>query len=528
MTTKGVQTNSQVRPKKIQNNGKTSSPGARIWNKLHPGLMTEEEVMTEKPCVDFRGKRSYKLNDKIQLTIVAYDHYGNPKTEGGDLFLATIETESKNASAPGVVTDLLDGKYRVEMDALWTGKAVIRVTMAYTKQNIVFYLRSLIQHLPWEYTVATYVNKHNVTENSFCHPNHSMLYYDDICRKENDVRSSVCNDEGLTPERRQICNFTLDNSGSPFYCLTPLKAELGCKDWRLISRGNHSVVSKRTKCQLMSINRGLNQAIGTKIEVDISPESDRYNSSMVELPSIPCSKYNRTALWLRREPTGFFYNASWHLRHCKAQRDLINCMRNKNFYLIGDSTTRQWYASILQRYQCVQITEKWTNEKWYNRSTCLNKKYNFTVTFGIHNLPASVPPLAEKEVFLNSIGGYMDDVTDDENAVIVFHMFAHLNVYNPDVFRHQMKLIRTSVEKLLKRNKKVKIMFKAPHVYAKQGALIGYHFERIAYDIFYDLFDKIIYLNNRDSSIVTKPDNVHPDKNIVFAMRDQALAYACD
>ncbi|KAL4216736.1 Neurexophilin [Mactra antiquata] len=521
---------------------KTTSPGAKIWNEMYPGFMTEEDALRYKPCEDFDASTSpnktklfltgqngtYKLKDRIQLTIVAYDHYGNPKTEGGDLFLATIKTEPKNASAPGVVTDLHNGSYEVEFDAVWTGKAIIRVILAYTKQLIAATMRFRIKHVPAEYMVAGY-DKNNISDTGYCHWNNSMLIYEEICKGDHPVRPYVCKDVGLTPERREICNFTSINSGTPWYCLKPLKKELGCEDWKYISRHNDFDLPGASKCELKAYKR-IHLELSTNIEVNIEPQFDGDSRATVKLPSNPCSLFNKTALWHRRKPTGFYYNGIWHLRHCKGVKvdKIADCMKNKNYYFIGDSTLRQWYYNLVIKYDCEQITEKWTVPKWYKKSKCRNVNKNFTVTFSMHNIPLFIPTNTKKSIVTKSISSYIDDIADDENAVLVFHMFGHLTPYHPDFYKLEMKIIRNSVEKLFRRNKIAKIMIKAPHMYPEESVITSYQYDRISYEVFYELFDRVYYLNNIDSSLAEMPREIHPESVVVDAMVDQTLLYSCD
>ncbi|KAL4240566.1 Neurexophilin [Mactra antiquata] len=505
---------------KSEEKAKSKSPGASIWKEKFTGYMTEEESLIYKQCENVNeltspnttkliirdNNRNYKLNDRIQLTITAHDHYGKPKTEGGDMFLATIKSEFEKASAPGVVTDLHNGSYNVEFDALWTGKA----------------------HVPAAYMIAGY-NKGNISDIGYCHVNRSMLIYNDICKGDNPVGPHVCKDVGLTPERVEICNFTSINSGIPWYCLKPLNKGLGCEDWKYISRHNDTQLPGMTKCEQAAYFK-IFLELSTNIDVNIEPQFDGDDRKIVDLPSNPCSKYNTTALWLRREPTGFYYNGIWHLRHCKGVRvdNIYSCMKNKNFYIIGDSTMRQWYFNLMFRYGCNQTTEEWTEPKWYKKSVCRNEEHNYTLTFSAHNLPVSVPHTLERLIFSTSVSRYIDRIADDENAILVFHLFGHMIPYHPEFYKLQLTTIRNSAEKLFSRNKRARIMIKSPHIFPEEKVIMAYQYDRISYEVFYDLFDRVYYLNNMDSSTAEMPTNIHPDPIIVDAMLDQVLVYSCD
>jgi hypothetical protein len=83
---------------------------------------------------DQRG--TYHLGDTIIMQAILYDAYGQAKTTGGDNIRGRMSSPDLKAYAPGTVKDHNNGTYSIIFEALWSGKAYITVTIAYTREAI--------------------------------------------------------------------------------------------------------------------------------------------------------------------------------------------------------------------------------------------------------------------------------------------------------------------------------------------------------------------------------------------------------
>ena len=210
------------------------------------------------------------------------------------------------------------------------------------------------------------------------------------------------------------------------------------------------------------------------------------------------------------------------------------CTRNKKIYLLGDSTTRHWFQHFfMKRFDCVIITENWHKEKWHKPATCYSKKTNMTVGWFPHSQPFSV--MGDENSYTTfSIARRLDNIGSREQALVVIGMFLHVVPYHHNVYKMKMTIIRASVEALLARNPTIQILIKGPHSYVDtpSGNLrlndwFGYVFTNILYDVFKGLHDRVIFLNNMDTTDAMRTRWNHPPPTMVETMGEQMLAYVC-
>lgn len=201
--------------------------------------------------------------------------------------------------------------------------------------------------------------------------------------------------------------------------------------------------------------------------------------------------------------------------------------------MIGDSTIRQWYTHLQKRIACKQTTEGWTNEKWHKASECILKNAGFKMGWYPHSQPFCVVTWEEARYTQISIARRIDDIPNNEYAIVVFQIYMHHLVFHHSVAQGRYAIIRKSVENFLNRNKNSVVLIKGPHTfYDPQISLIlndCYEglYTKMIYDAFKGLHDRVYLLNNKDATIAAHTRPNHPPQNIVSAMVDQMLNFAC-
>jgi hypothetical protein len=204
-------------------------------------------------------------------------------------------------------------------------------------------------------------------------------------------------------------------------------------------------------------------------------------------------------------------------------------------YMIGDSTIRAWYASVIKRFECIPTTEKWEKEKWHKMAECYNKKINFKAGWYPHAQPFYTGSAwGDNRYTLYSTSRHLDNVPPNERAVIVIHLYMHFVAFHHSVFKQRMEIIRRSIEKLFSRNKQAIVMIKGPHTFTNtpDGSVrlsdyFGFVYNKIMYEVFDGLFDRIVLLNNKDTTIARHEKWNHPPDDIVNYMIDQMLSFTC-
>ncbi|XP_045192086.2 NXPE family member 1-like [Mercenaria mercenaria] len=520
--------------KESVNKHKGSSSDDFIINNLLNEVISEEEALKYKPCTDPNlaanrtlstltilgsQNKAYDIGDKIYVQATLYDSYGRQKTTGGDHLRARISNAALNAFAPGVVYDLRNGSYTIVFEALWSGKSYISATIAYTREAITAQYRLTSAQFALRLILAKYKSQ-QYHEDAVCHPDDKHLL--------------------VKTKYKDVCNFTSLNSGMPWYCGKPLNPKLQCNDWTLVKHLLPKWPKSISICEKEILASRSHQVLKKTISVVVK-EHAQYNGSKITnyyQPSISCSRYNTTKLWYEKYSTGFFINGRWNLRHCKGfhRANFQKCLRNKRLYLIGDSTTRQWYEDMLKRYNCTQYTEQWRYAKWKKPSGCKVASNNFTVILTTHCQPFYVGTFwIDPKYTLISIPKRLELIETNEEAIVLIHIFAHMVPFHQKYYRDKMKRIRAGVEKLLKRNSNVKIFIKMPHTYTSvhvdNGAINdfpGYIFSRIIVETFNGLYDKVVVLDNKDATISVASQSLHPHTFVVASMVDQMFSYICE
>ncbi|KAL4218892.1 Neurexophilin [Mactra antiquata] len=509
-----------------------SLPECRVDEEIDPrettfyNIISEDEALSHLPCIDERtaaspakskiqpqgDRTTYNLGEVIRITITVYNDYGLRKSTGGDQLRATLHNLKFSAHAPGIVTDNNDGTYTAELKAFWTGPSVVNVSISYTRELITALYRVRNQLLATRNIVGQFTSR-TYTETRMCHPSHKRMV-------------EVFN-------RSEICNMTYINSGMPFYCLKPTNQHLLCQDWTHVKTNQPYPELPYSDCEEKLLKRAPDYLHQTLI-VQVVDRPDLPPCTIT--PIVRCSRYNRKRLWTTRQPTGYFAEGKWNSALCRGKDmyQLLSCMKDRRLYLIGDSTLRHWYRYILLAMKCTPTTELWTTEKWHKEAECEIKDINFRAGWYPHSQPFFVGiEFDDVKYTLYSVSRRLDDIPSDEDAVVIVQLYMHTLSFHHSVFEERMKRIRRSIEKFLDRNRKSIVMIKGPHTFTSTPAsnrlndYFGFLYNKLLYEIFEGLHDRVVYLNNMDATIALQISFNHPPSFITAAMVKQALSFAC-
>ncbi|XP_071136905.1 uncharacterized protein [Mytilus edulis] len=113
-------------------------------------------------------------------------------------------------------------------------------------------------------------------------------------------------------------------------------------------------------------------------------------------PEHSCSLINSSVTWNISSPVGYFYNKTWHNLLCQKKVEpsfnrYLACLRNREIYMVGDSTVREWLLSIADILN-LALSVKRTSDalKIYHqpiKAFSKNKRDNITVTWAAHEFP---------------------------------------------------------------------------------------------------------------------------------------------
>ncbi|XP_045199370.2 NXPE family member 1-like [Mercenaria mercenaria] len=489
-------------------------------------ILLEEEALRYGPCVNesyaasaknskviISGgtKKEYQHGDVVVASIIVYDGNGKRKFTGGDLFRAIVENKHLQASAPCVVYDNSDGTHTITFTAMWTGPLLLTVYLSYTREIVTFIYRlKSLKYPPYEILLGKFMNGHE-SESARCYPAEFTL--------EKIIKT------------KSYCHMTSKTYDMPYFCEKPLKQHLSCQNWTAAKL--HRVRSMPTSpCENSLIKRG-QQKLEQVVYINVTRKKTDTGLYFTNEPLKRCSDYNLSLLWNTATPSGFSLQNKWIYTRCQCLNESLykSCLTNKKIYLLGDSTLRQWYYNIIDRFKNRPSGRKVV----HTQLSYFNKEYNTRVMWSPHSMPIFLLyQWTSLRDTLYSISRRIDNIPQEEHAVVVFQLYMHMLRYHHSVFQRRMEIIRNSVEKCLKRNKNIVFMIKSPHTFFEPtfdnlalGDYPGNVFSYILYEVFQGLHDKVVLLNNRDISLTYLNKNAHPSESIVNAMVNQMLCHAC-
>ncbi|XP_052253097.1 NXPE family member 3-like [Dreissena polymorpha] len=272
----------------------------------YAGLLTEVNALQCSPCTSMDGvsdatrstvdlkydKRVINVGDMIPLMITTRDYAGNFKRVGGDFLKIFLCNDHMRSAIRGRVIDHGNGTYTAEVEAAWSGKSEVIVTLSYPREAITAMYRTRKEMVSLEYIYAGFQNG-NMSEETICHPYLSAF------------------EKGLNYS--EVCNLTYENSGMPWYCGKPRNIYLLCEDW-YYSHVSQGLLIPLTEVERELLNRG---PVNFTQSVKVFVQSDESGGNTFQASIRPCGNGNSRLSWSPPQPTGFVYNGEWRSRLCR-------------------------------------------------------------------------------------------------------------------------------------------------------------------------------------------------------------------
>ncbi|KAK2869832.1 hypothetical protein Q8A67_024224 [Cirrhinus molitorella] len=450
-----------------------------------------------------RFKESYKVGENISVIITARDHHKNLKRYGGDFFKAKLFNSNLKASVYGEVVDHRNGTYSVVLLLPWEGQAQVFVRLEHSSE------------------VVQILKKYR--ESSFPR-SHYNGYYEGSGPNNTRISEVVeCNikwgGNGSWRKGNCCCEYKDAKTGTVWQCERP--KQLSCD--KLVHHSRGIVESPLTNFENKIFTKKLtNVAIaGDKININVLPNT-AVNGAMER-----CRSGLTTPV-----PAGFFFKDVWKSFVCNTQQlnsaQMGNCLKNKIVYLLGDSTTRQWFEYLERNVPGLRRMDLHT-PRTGGPLMAVELKNNIIVHWKPHGVPLRFTKMLITD--LHYIPNDIDEIAGGPHAVVVFTIFAHL-VFHPVTFYiHEVAKIRQSVVALLSRAPQTTVIIKSgntaglKNIY--QSDWYAMQLNTVMREMFSDI-DGVIYLDVwQMTSCHYLRENVHPGPVIVANEVKMMLSYVC-
>ncbi|XP_072022850.1 NXPE family member 4-like [Amphiura filiformis] len=376
-----------------------------------------------------------KVGDIIHFAVIVQDANKRKRVGGGDFWLATLSSDKNpNASTAGKIVDYDNGTYSVYFVAAWNGSAKVQISLVHNSDATCF-LDSLwnTQRILW---TASYNIGNKKTDTSCFLITSGISTWNNMCEYPN---PKALGKTGFMCEKRNGFPCSSLNHGSPS---TNQKKHM-IDEIKGLVKGHE---------KLFGISNGawkVNQRLGSGPK-QIEIKGHGYLVPPIDLPycgpnlEIPISD-------------GFWHDGIWTSFKCKKRsldvQYVGECFRNKEIYLLGDSTLRQWGKVLASLMSGHGIADEFV--KHYV------KAYNSTLTFHFHQVRVG-------KVYSYDLNEYEVDVLDslrnpECNYVIVFDASFHYVQWSREAYKDRLLHLRAASMELLARCPDVPIVFKGPH-----------------------------------------------------------------
>ncbi|XP_069131076.1 NXPE family member 4-like isoform X1 [Argopecten irradians] len=450
------------------------------------------------------NKSTYSLGEVIYVNIKLFDGYGKPLTDGGDILRIWLTSTSFNAHVNGYVIDHGNGSYTGHVRALWTGKCVVKTTIAATKQQIA--------------VVHNYIEKRG-------------LMHDMVAGFQNGsvVERTPCSSKPDVFDETGVCNFTAENYGLHWYCVEPKNPKLSCQDWRITKghRTDHLNTTERT------ISRTYKHMLLKQLPT-ITVTGD---TEFVSSPDLPCYKRPNIETWHEETPVGFYYKGKWHQRGCRntftpSKYSYEKCLRDQYLFLFGDSNIRSWFDHIQHQTRMVVPKDDRLGNRWFSLRKAVRQDLNSTLLWAVHELPFYTGEDSPREL-IKSIAWYMDLIPNKKKVTLVIHNMMHFGRLPPSEFREHVRDMKFAIGRLFQRIPHARVFIKGPHSATYINLLKPLDFirkfqDQIFYEELMEFHNEITYLNEWDLTTCIGNVNVHPDASTVRDMIYNFMSYLCE
>ncbi|XP_018428756.1 PREDICTED: NXPE family member 3-like [Nanorana parkeri] len=443
---------------------------------------------TEYSLLDPRT--TYQVGEHVKVFIRARDHYGQPKTYGGDYFQGKLHSPHLKAGVTGSITDHRNGSYTATFLFPWPGVCQIFISLIHSSEAVAI-LRKKRDTRP------------------------DKVFYYGYFYHNGRWATVECN---FQPPGRDVCTYRDSHSGEEWFCVRP--EGFPCSAYLEHSNGGHREILTSAEGKFLPRNI-TNQVVSTLSDLIVQPQKDTTDDRDICRPGLS-----------NPDPSGFYLQHKWHSRVCRNQNfptpdNVTSCLKGKVVYMFGDSTLRQWWEYLVDFVPSLQRVDLHVS---YAPGPLLatDAEHGYLVQWRAHQRPLSMKRTRVQE--LKYIANELDNMGGgDDGLVIVINCLAHFIFFPVNVYLKRMRFIRDAVARLLERSPQTLVIIKSGNTgfLSTHGSdWLSWQLDTLMREVFSGLPVTILDAWQMTSChYMTK--SIHPGKIIVQNMVDLMLSFIC-
>ncbi|XP_073687166.1 NXPE family member 3 [Garra rufa] len=448
-------------------------------------------------------KESYKVGENISVIITARDHNNNLKTYGGDFFKAKLFNSELKANVYGEVVDHRNGTYSVKLLLPWEGQAQVFVRLEHSSEVV---------HLLKKYRDSSFPRSHYIG------------HFEGLGPGEKRIREAVqCNIkwgvEGSWRRGNSCCEYKDKKTAMVWQCEKP--KILPCDKLVYHSKG--------------SLENPLNlfeKQFFAKPLTNVPITGDAQIINVLPNPTgIGTMERCRSGL-KTPVPAGFYFKDVWKSFVCNTQQfssaQMGNCLKRKIVYMMGDSTTRQWFEFFEKKVPGLRRMNLYT-PRLAGPLMAVELKNNIIIHWRPHSVPLrfTIMPMADLPYIANEI----DKIAGGPHVVVVFTIIAHMVFHPVSFFVHKVARIRQSVVALLSRAPQTTIVIKSGNTAGLkdifQSDWFALQLNTAIREMFKDINGVIYFDVWQMTTCHYSIENVHPAPVVIANEINMFLSHVC-
>ncbi|XP_077991537.1 NXPE family member 4-like [Glandiceps talaboti] len=433
--------------------GQENSKDKNFWNLSTAFISNQGRTAANNSKFSLLNrKEDIQQGDLVELQITAIDEYNRPRPYGGDLWQATMYNSSNKFGTMGKVIDHGNGTYSALFYAGYVGQVTMEVMLIVQRETI-HWLQN--DYRPSELRAAwkgKFV-KGNTVETSHCFVQREGTW-ENKCEFPHPGalgKTKFLCDVPATLPCSSLINIRVDNVQS-INVILQIKA--GVRDHEVLFHPPNAMVAISGDVSTL------------RIRDRKYPSPELVPDCKVDLP-----------------PTisdGYWSGNRWHSLVCKNKpwfdkTEVQRCLKGKDIYFLGDSTTRQWFQKMLE---IIGYPVNVTHNNWRQRVTPIPNKYMVTgnddYKWQIRDLKNDINMIyrhhaltRHSEIPIDRFP-FMVDVIDNLPSpkckyILVISLWAHFDTWTRESYVDRLMNIQQAIRRLRLRCPETLVAVKGPH-----------------------------------------------------------------
>ncbi|XP_072030791.1 NXPE family member 3-like [Amphiura filiformis] len=418
------------------------------------------------------------LGEFLRIRIQTRSQTNCLQQRGGDFWFAVLKALNTTGSSSSPMVDHKNGTYSVDLYVGWSGEVAVHIILVHPSIATQFLDRvtdiSDFSRLYWNGTfskdipisswIKILTKKQHAT--SLCY----MMYHGPNSWKDKCAYTSertlgnntawVCDkpDNGLACDN--LVSYTTNG-----HLLEETFRNISCKSgilW-LFERKYYlqRVINGPTIIKVQTNNNRDSQQLPTSTGSNIQEEGHTQITFTrnVSTPGVMTTSCNNPGI-------GYWSGQKWNAicyttKQWNHVTDVGECFRNKNIYFLGDSTTRQWFVTLLHllraKYSSSSILQSYRRYRRY----IIEYNFNLTFQFYPHQMGSRVVPIKNEKFEVEML----DNLRDSRcNYIVTISPWAHFAQWWLPAYRDRVRLIREAILRFKHRCPDAPVILKSPHV----------------------------------------------------------------